>query len=104
MGGPPDEGGAKSKIQARASTMTFLERYTLKAICGVSEQGDDNNGGAPKAPEVDAEGKKILEACGSLSGLQDAWKALTAKQRASLATVKNECKARIEQADAEAAK
>lgn len=44
MGGPPDTGGAKSAIQARASTVSYLERYTLKAICGVSEQGDDKDG------------------------------------------------------------
>lgn len=44
MGGPPDTGGAKNLIQARASTKTYLERYTLKAICGVAEGGDDNDG------------------------------------------------------------
>lgn len=44
MGGPPDSGGAKNAIQARASTKTYLERYTLKAICGVAEGGDDNDG------------------------------------------------------------
>lgn len=44
MGGPPDNGGAKNAIQARASTVTYLEKYTLKAICGVSEQGDDDDG------------------------------------------------------------
>lgn len=44
MGGPPDDGGAKNKIQARASTKTYLERYTLKAICGVAEGGEDDDG------------------------------------------------------------
>lgn len=44
MGGPPDNGGAKNAIQARASTKTYLERYTLKAITGLSEQNDDNDG------------------------------------------------------------
>jgi hypothetical protein len=44
MGGPPDTGGAKNLIQARASTISYLERYTLKAICGVAEQGDDDDG------------------------------------------------------------
>jgi len=47
MGGPPDMGGAKNAIQARASTKTYLERYTLKAITGLSEQDDDNDGDAP---------------------------------------------------------
>jgi hypothetical protein len=44
MGGPPDSGGAKNAIQARASTKSYLERYTLKAICGVAEGGEDNDG------------------------------------------------------------
>lgn len=44
MGGPPDMGGAKNAIQARASTKTYLERYTLKAITGLSEQDDDDDG------------------------------------------------------------
>lgn len=50
MGGPPDAGGAKNAIQARASTKTYLERYTLKAITGLSEQADDDdgNGKGPK--------------------------------------------------------
>jgi hypothetical protein len=43
MGGPPDAGGAKNAIQARASTKTYLERYTLKAITGLSEQDDDTD-------------------------------------------------------------
>jgi hypothetical protein len=44
MAGPPDAGGAKNAIQARASTVTYLERYTLKAICGLAEQGEDSDG------------------------------------------------------------
>lgn len=44
MGGPPDAGGAKNAIQARASTVSYLERYTLKAILGVSEQDEDVDG------------------------------------------------------------
>ncbi|MDP5878692.1 ERF family protein [Pseudomonas aeruginosa] len=51
MGGPPDTGGAKNAIQARASTKTYLERYTLKAITGLSEQGDDDDG-RPKSPKA----------------------------------------------------
>lgn len=52
MGGPPDAGGAKNAIQARASTKTYLERYTLKAITGLSEQGEDDDGRPPKAPKT----------------------------------------------------
>lgn len=47
MGGPPDTGGAKNVIQARASTVSYLERYTLKAVTGVAEGGQDTDGNAP---------------------------------------------------------
>lgn len=49
MGGPPDAGGAKNVPQSRASTVTYLERYTLKAICGVAEGGEDSDGNPPAA-------------------------------------------------------
>lgn len=52
MGGPPDAGGAKNAIQARASTKTYLERYTLKAITGLSEQEDDTDGNAERDEEL----------------------------------------------------
>lgn len=55
MGGPPDAGGAKSPIQARASTVSYLERYTLKAVCGVAEKGDDNDGGRASKGMPEAE-------------------------------------------------
>ena len=48
MGGPPDTGGAKNIIQARASTKTYLERYTLKAITGLAEVDDDTDGNPPR--------------------------------------------------------
>lgn len=51
MGGPPDAGGAKNQIQARASTVSYLERYTLKAITGLSDSDDDSDGGAPPATD-----------------------------------------------------
>lgn len=99
MGGPPDVGGAKSALQARVSSITFLERYTLKAVCGVAERGDDNNGGKGKTelPEPDPEGKKKLEACKTLQELQGVWSGdLTAAQRKTLGGVKDEAKTRIE--------
>lgn len=51
MGGPPDAGGAKNAIQARASTVSYLERYTLKAITGLSEQNEDDDGNAEEKAE-----------------------------------------------------
>jgi hypothetical protein len=45
MGGPPDTADAKNPIQRRGSTVTYLERYTAKAILGVAEKDDDGSGG-----------------------------------------------------------
>lgn len=105
FGGPPDAGGAKNSIQARASTKTYLERYTLLSVTGLAAKDADTDGRSGKAEvEPDPEGKKILEGCASLTGLQEAWKGLTAAQRKTLAAVKDECKARIEAADREATK
>lgn len=62
MGGPPDTGGAKNAIQARASSISYLERYTLKAICGVAEGGDDDDGsgGASGEPTSDQPDETLL--------------------------------------------
>jgi hypothetical protein len=48
MGGPPDVGGAKNAIQARASTVTYLQRYTLLAATGMAAGGTDTDGRAPQ--------------------------------------------------------
>jgi len=60
MGGPPDVGSPKSPMQARASTITFLERYTLKAILGLAEQGDDDDAN-PAAASADAKAIAIRD-------------------------------------------
>jgi hypothetical protein len=65
MGGPPDTGGAKNAIQARASTTTYLQRYTARAILGLAEQDedDDGDGGAMAEDWInDAAGAKSLDA------------------------------------------
>lgn len=48
MGGPPDTGPGRNAMQARGSTKTYLERYTLTAILGLAAQDadDDGQGGA----------------------------------------------------------
>lgn len=49
MSGPPDQTGSKNAIQARASTVSYLEKYTLKMALGLAEEDDDDDGqgGAP---------------------------------------------------------
>ena len=44
FGGAPDTGPGRNSIQARVSTLTYLERATFKAATGLAEQGDDNDG------------------------------------------------------------
>lgn len=64
QGGPPDTGGAKNPLQARVSTVTYLEKATLKAACGLAEQGDDDDGkgGGPSNAAISAEQLAELEA------------------------------------------
>lgn len=52
MSGPPDNSGKKNVIQQTASTVTYLQRYTLLAVTGMSTKGmdDDGDGGAGDAP------------------------------------------------------
>lgn len=87
MGGPPDIGPARNILQARHSTVSYLERYTLKAICGLAEQGDDDDGagGAPKEEAEDL----ILQAGrdAAMLGMKELtewWGKLDAKQRSRL--------------------
>lgn len=42
MGGPPSEDDM-TPVQARAGTVTLLERYTLKAVTGTAEAGQDTD-------------------------------------------------------------
>jgi hypothetical protein len=62
LGGPPDTGGAKNPLQARISTVTYLERATFKAACGLAEQGDDSDGASPQvvSKTIDAEQYRML--------------------------------------------
>lgn len=54
MGGEPDTGPGRNKIQARGSTKSYLERYTALAILGMAarEQDDDGKGGADEGPDL----------------------------------------------------
>lgn len=69
MGGAPDTSGAKNSIQARASTKTYLERYTFLAAVGMAatDEDDDGAGGAGEqganysGPRADAAAALIRE-------------------------------------------
>lgn len=54
---PPDDSGKKNAIQQIASTVTYLERYTLMAACGLAAKDMDDDGrgaGRPPKPEEPA--------------------------------------------------
>src|SRR5690606_31904525 len=73
MGGPPDAGGAKNAIQARASTKTYLERYTLKAITGLSEQNDDTDGRPAVDEGIVDDWVAAAESAATLDDLEQTW-------------------------------
>lgn len=79
MGGPPDAGGAKNAIQARASTVNYLERYTLKAACGLAEQGEDDDGRQARrglADNVVGDYEAAIEALYEMSAAEKLWQAI----------------------------
>lgn len=66
QGGPPDVGGAKNPLQARISSVTYLERATFKAACGLAERNDDDDGAsAGGAMTISDEQLKKLQALAS---------------------------------------
>lgn len=64
FGGPPDTGPGRNALQARASTVSYLERYTLKALLGlVDKDMTDNDGsdGAPTPPSAKAKSQAAID-------------------------------------------
>jgi len=49
LSAPADTSGTKNAIQSMASTITYLERYTLMAITGLAAADQDDDGVASKA-------------------------------------------------------
>lgn len=93
LSGPYDQSGGKNPIQGVISTKTYLERHTLKSICGVAEKGEDNDGqGGPSGGdqaeqpgELDAVRQAGREA--SMQGMTSLtawWAGLNAKARGQM--------------------
>lgn len=53
LSAPPDDSGKKNSIQQIASTLTYLERYTLMAACGLAAKDIDNDGNGAKDKKAD---------------------------------------------------
>ncbi|TDV04652.1 ERF family protein [Paraburkholderia caballeronis] len=63
MTGAPDTSGKKNLIQQAASTITYLQRYTLLAVTGMStkDEDDDGAGGADEHPQGNAQAQHASE-------------------------------------------
>jgi len=85
MGGPPDKGGAKNAIQERASTKSYLERYTFLAVTGLAASGEDTDG------NMTVQGLSKIESAPTMEALQAeytaAFKAAAGNQRAQKAII-----------------
>lgn len=64
--GCPDNTGSKNSIQAIASTVTYLERYTLLMVCGLAAKGIDNDGRGVTI-EAGILDQRVEELCGEIS-------------------------------------
>jgi hypothetical protein len=66
----PDTGPGRNVIQAIGSTVTYLQRYTLKSALGIAESGDDSDG------NVMATDKQLarLRSMSADERLSDAWR------------------------------
>lgn len=64
LSGLPDDSGKKNGIQQIASTVTYLERYTLMAACGLSakDMDDDGRGAGTQKPKLSQEQVANLKA------------------------------------------
>jgi hypothetical protein len=62
--GGRDESGNKNSIQAVASTLTYLQRMTLKAALGLAASDDDDGKGAEQADTITAaQAKELTDKC-----------------------------------------
>lgn len=53
MGAGEDDSGQKNLIQQRGSTMTYLQRYTLIGVLGITSADNDDDGRSSGAPSVE---------------------------------------------------
>lgn len=104
MWGPPDNSGSKNLIQQIASTVTYLQRYTLMAITGVAASDQDDDGEGSETPaEIQAFRNEIRLAdnLAALSEIRDRIKASTLTP-AQKQTVIGDYQARVREVSAKA--
>jgi hypothetical protein len=93
--GPPDMTGNKNGHQAIGSNVSYLERYTLCAACGITPQRMDTDArpmlveeavepeevAENPAPAIDKHLEKQVAAAGTMEELLKLWSELTEEQR-----------------------
>lgn len=66
MGGPPDTGPGRNALQARGSTNTYLERYTLLQAIGMAPTNADNDGNGGSGSIKGLEETEYVALCDSI--------------------------------------
>lgn len=87
-----EDSGGKNHVQAVGSVVTYLERYTAKAILGLAAKGQDRDGRSVQAPAAPAPADplSVLREAGAaaakagLTPLTNWWKKLTPQERKAL--------------------
>lgn len=65
--GCPDSSGFKNPVQMIASTVTYLERYTLLMVCGLAAKGTDTDGRGVKTIEAGMSSEDVKRLCDWIS-------------------------------------
>lgn len=88
-----DDSGGKNSIQAVASANSYLQRYTLLAVTGLStkdmpnDEGTDTGGSSDRPPLPEDVRIHLRDAAGDgTASLADAWRALSNETRALIVT------------------
>jgi len=69
MNAPPDASGGKNTIQQIASTVTYLQRYTLLAITGIATKGQDDDGHGTHGEDY-SDWLEAIKGCASVDDLK----------------------------------
>lgn len=99
--GPIDGTGNKNAIQARKSTVSYLERITMLLVCGLAEADADDDGNGGGGGNADPLAILFADLCVQLAGLtsnaevMEWWKAENAKL-ATNAVLHGKLKAAVE--------
>lgn len=99
LSSPPDQTGGKNSIQAKASTLSYLERYTFCGATGLTAGQPDTDGKTPPQKQeeegcleqgVSADFLSLIEGSGSVDELQTNY--FKARDAAASAKDKNAAK------------